>query len=53
VAARLRCDTCDREWQVDVPAFRCSACGGVADVVAGQELEVESIDVRQEEPCIA
>ena len=53
VAARLRCERCDREWQVDVPAFRCAACGASADVVAGQELEVESIDVREEDACIA
>ena len=53
VAARLRCDGCDSEWEVDVPACRCATCGGAAAVVAGQELEVESIDVRQEEACIA
>jgi hydrogenase nickel incorporation protein HypA/HybF len=53
VAVRLRCESCDREWQVDQPAFRCAACGGAADVVAGQELEVESIDVREEDACIA
>ena len=53
VAARLRCEDCDSEWGVDVPAFRCPACGGAAEVVAGEELEVESIDVREEEACIA
>jgi hydrogenase nickel incorporation protein HypA/HybF len=53
VAARLRCDDCGSEWEVDVPAFRCASCGGPAEVVAGEELEVESIDVRQEEACIA
>jgi len=53
VPARLRCDNCDAEWQLDAPAFRCPTCEGLAAIVAGEELEVESIDVREEEPCIA
>ena len=54
VAARLRCEDCDAEWEVDAPAFRCLGCGGCATIVAGEELQVESIDVRrEEEPCIA
>jgi len=53
IAARLRCDDCDSEWELDAPAFRCPACDGAAAIAAGQELEVESIDVREEEPCIA
>jgi hydrogenase nickel incorporation protein HypA/HybF len=53
VAARLRCDDCECEWEVDVPAFRCAICGGAAAIAAGDELEVESIDVREEEACIA
>jgi Zn finger protein HypA/HybF involved in hydrogenase expression len=28
--------------------LRCRACGGAADVVAGEELEIESIDVVDE-----
>ncbi len=52
IEARLRCSDCETEWTVDVPAFRCPSCGGATvDVVAGNELEVESIEV--EEPCIA
>ena len=50
--ARLRCCDCETEWIVDVPAFRCPSCGGATvDVITGNELEVESIEV--EEPCIA
>ena len=46
------CADCEKEWTVDVPAFRCPVCeGGSVAVVTGNELEVESIDV--EEPCIA
>ena len=52
IEARLRCNDCDIEWAVDAPAFRCPQCAGAAvDVVCGNELEVESIEV--EEPCIA
>ena len=48
VAARLRCDGCDRAWEIEVPAFRCPTCG-TADVavVSGEELEVESIEVSE------
>jgi hydrogenase nickel incorporation protein HypA/HybF len=50
VPARLRC--CGREWEVDFPDFRCPACLGAASVVAGDELEVESIEV-EEAACTA
>jgi hydrogenase nickel incorporation protein HypA/HybF len=54
IAARLRCEDCDTEWAVDVPAFRCPACAGAAvTVVCGDELEVESIEVDTEAACIA
>jgi hydrogenase nickel incorporation protein HypA/HybF len=55
VAARLRCDACDREWEIDMPAFRCPTCATAEVVVlSGEELEVESIEIAQEEaPCIA
>jgi hydrogenase nickel incorporation protein HypA/HybF len=52
IETRLRCSDCETEWIVDVPAFRCPSCGGATvDVVTGNELEVESIDV--EALCIA
>jgi hydrogenase nickel incorporation protein HypA/HybF len=54
VAARLRCEDCETEWAADAPAFRCPGCtGGAVAVVCGDELEVESIDVETEVPCIA
>ena len=54
VPAVLRCGPCAREWTIDVPAFRCPTCGG-ADirVLAGNELEVESIEVEEDIACIA
>ena len=52
IAARLRCESCETEWDADAPAFRCPACaGGAVAVVRGDELEVESIDVEQQEPA--
>jgi hydrogenase nickel incorporation protein HypA/HybF len=54
VPARLGCRDCAQEWAVDAPAFRCPACAGASvDVLAGDELEVESIEVEAEAPCIA
>ena len=53
VDARLRCNACGREWAIEIPAFRCPACGGTDVVVAaGDEFEVESIEV-EEAACIA
>jgi hydrogenase nickel incorporation protein HypA/HybF len=54
VPARLRCAPCAREWEIDLPDFRCAACGGSeVEVVAGEELEVESIEVEEEAACTA
>jgi hydrogenase nickel incorporation protein HypA/HybF len=52
IPARLRCGSCEREWEIDLPIFRCSGCGGAAEVTSGNEFEVESIDV-EEVACIA
>jgi hydrogenase nickel incorporation protein HypA/HybF len=53
VEARLRCNPCEREWGIEIPAFRCPTCGGGDVVVAsGAEFEVESIEV-EEAQCIA
>ncbi|MEA2273675.1 MAG: hydrogenase nickel incorporation protein HypA/HybF [Solirubrobacteraceae bacterium] len=54
VPAILRCGACEREWEIDFPAFRCPTCEGAddVDVVSGNEFEVESIEV-EEAQCIA
>jgi hydrogenase nickel incorporation protein HypA/HybF len=50
VPARLRCVPCAREWEIDMPAFRCEECGGAdVEVLSGEELEVESIEVEEEQ----
>ena len=55
VPARLRCGACKHEFEIDLPVFRCAACSSTdVEVLTGEELEVESIDVSEEEvPCIA
>ena len=53
VPARLLCDACAHDWQLDQAVFRCPACGGgEVRVSSGDELEVESIEI-EEEACIA
>lgn len=47
VPARLRCGSCGAGWALDEADFRCAACGVAAEVVSGQELEVESIEVEE------
>jgi hydrogenase nickel incorporation protein HypA/HybF len=51
--ARLRCDACGEEWEIEIPAFRCPGCGGSGvTIVSGNEFEVESIEVEEAE-CTA
>jgi hydrogenase nickel incorporation protein HypA/HybF len=53
IDARLRCRPCGREWSIEIPAFRCPTCdGSEVEVAAGNEFEVESIEVEEVE-CIA
>jgi hydrogenase nickel incorporation protein HypA/HybF len=54
IAARLACTACAREWEIELPVFRCPTCGGAdVRVAAGDELEVESIEVEEEPACTA
>jgi hydrogenase nickel incorporation protein HypA/HybF len=51
--ARLRCESCEHEWSIEIPAFRCPICGGAeVEIASGNEFEVESIEVEEAE-CIA
>ena len=52
IAARLRCEQCAAEWDPEDAWFRCTTCGGAGEVIAGEELEVESIEV-EEAACTA
>ena len=50
IAARLRCRACDHGWEPELPIFLCPGCGAAeVEVVAGEEFEVESIVVEEEE----
>jgi hydrogenase nickel incorporation protein HypA/HybF len=55
VPARARCPGCGNEWELEgLLQFRCPACGDApAEIVRGNELEVESIELEEEEACIA
>jgi hydrogenase nickel incorporation protein HypA/HybF len=54
VEAEMRCGDCARTWKPDGTVFRCPRCEGTGSVVAGEELEVESIEVEEaEDACIA
>jgi hydrogenase nickel incorporation protein HypA/HybF len=47
---RLLCRTCTREWEPLYPAFRCPDCASAdVEVVAGEELEVDYIEVEDKE----
>jgi hydrogenase nickel incorporation protein HypA/HybF len=53
VPLRLGCSGCGKEWAPEIPAFRCPGCGGAeVELLQGDELEVESIEV-EEEACTA
>lgn len=52
VPARLRCATCARDWEIELPVFRCPTCGAASvELLSGEELEVESIEVDEEIAC--
>ena len=54
VEACLRCARCAREWEIEIPAFRCPTCGGAdVEVASGNEFEVHSIEVEEAATCIA
>jgi hydrogenase nickel incorporation protein HypA/HybF len=55
VATELDCRGCGHRWSPEIPAFRCLDCGsGDVTVLAGEELEVDYIEVEERETaCIA
>jgi hydrogenase nickel incorporation protein HypA/HybF len=54
VPALLRCEACTKEWEPDFPTFRCPFCmDSKVTVLSGEEFMVESLEVEEDEPCIA
>ncbi len=55
IDARLACSDCAHEWEPEILAFRCPRCeSATVRVLAGEELEVDYIEVEDEETaCIA
>jgi hydrogenase nickel incorporation protein HypA/HybF len=56
LVARLRCNDCGDEWELDLPDFRCRSCSSTdVEILSGTEFEVESIEVTEEKEaeCIA
>jgi hydrogenase nickel incorporation protein HypA/HybF len=56
--ALLRCAECCREWEPELPLFRCPGCGELEiETLSGDEFEIESIVVEETEEeeaeCIA
>ena len=50
VATELGCRECGRRWSPEIPAFRCPDCSGAdVEILAGEELEVDYIEIEQEE----
>jgi hydrogenase nickel incorporation protein HypA/HybF len=50
VPAAGRCRSCGTEHQLDGFPFACQACDGLdVEVIAGEELLVESLDLEEEE----
>lgn len=53
VDVRLGCNACGEAWAIEIPDFRCPACGGSdVSITAGDEFQVESIEV-EEDACTA
>jgi hydrogenase nickel incorporation protein HypA/HybF len=54
VPLRLRCRGCHAEWEPEFPVFRCADCGGATvEVMTGEDLEIDYIEVEEEAACIA
>ncbi|WP_462271058.1 hydrogenase maturation nickel metallochaperone HypA/HybF [Desulfobacter sp.] len=42
----LRCESCNHEWQAEIPAFGCPACNnGQVTMISGREIEITSIEL--------
>jgi hydrogenase nickel incorporation protein HypA/HybF len=54
VPARVVCRRCGSETEIERLPLGCAACGSLeTDVVAGEELEVEAIEVESADAAMA
>ena len=50
IPVRARCKTCEHQWTVEEPVFRCPACTGIAiEIVSGRELDIQSIEIQEQD----
>ncbi len=46
VPVRIRCLTCQKEWETDAPMFKCPDCGdGEVKMLTGREIEISSMEL--------
>ena len=50
IPVKARCRDCRFEWTIDGPVFVCKKChSGAIDIIAGRELDIESIEIADGE----
>lgn len=50
IPVKARCRECHFEWTIDGPEFICKNCqSGAIDIIAGRELDIESIEIADRE----
>ncbi len=48
VPVRIRCNTCDREWEADTPVFRCPDCEkSQIELLSGREIDIVSLELSE------
>ena len=45
VPAIARCKMCHSQWTISAPDYICKKCQGPVDIISGQEMSVDSIEV--------
>ena len=45
-----KCRQCRQQWTIDGPSFQCKYCqSGAIELLSGRELDIESIEIREEQ----
>ncbi|WP_022667956.1 hydrogenase maturation nickel metallochaperone HypA [Desulfospira joergensenii] len=46
VPVRIKCKTCDHQWEADTPMFRCPKCeDGEIEMISGREIDITSMEL--------